>query len=178
METPVARSTLSASAITSGPMPSPPTTASLIVREPMPEPYWRGGRAEGRGRVPLSASPPLSRRSRANCTASVAGESVRPGRRGRRGACPGSAGLSQGYMSYTRALLIAIQTWTYGQQQAPAAGRRPAFDQAPLRLAKSTTRRIVPATLPQPHRGRLLLKTGISASETRIRQPAPETGQA
>src|ERR1044072_3831403 len=36
-----ARSTLSASAVTSGPMPSPPTTASLMVRELMPEPYWR-----------------------------------------------------------------------------------------------------------------------------------------
>src|ERR1043165_586321 len=38
-----APSTLSASAVTSGPMPSPPTTASLMVRELMPEPYWRGG---------------------------------------------------------------------------------------------------------------------------------------
>src|SRR5438034_10106556 len=36
-----ARSTFSASAVTSGPMPSPPTTASLMVRELMPEPYWR-----------------------------------------------------------------------------------------------------------------------------------------
>ena len=36
-----ARSTLSASAVTSGPMPSPPTTASLMVRELMAEPYWR-----------------------------------------------------------------------------------------------------------------------------------------
>src|SRR6185312_12908285 len=74
-----ALSTLSASAVTSGPMPSPPTTASLMVRELMPEPYWRvrlvvGGVA----RVPaacvlaacvLAASPPLSRRSRAVWTA-------------------------------------------------------------------------------------------------------------
>src|SRR5271154_5269400 len=51
METPeaAARSTLSASAVTSGPIPSPPTTASLIVREPMPEPYWRGRSAVGCG---------------------------------------------------------------------------------------------------------------------------------
>src|SRR5215468_134706 len=34
-----ARSTFSASAVTSGPMPSPPITASLTV-DPMSEPYW------------------------------------------------------------------------------------------------------------------------------------------
>src|SRR2546423_12086508 len=44
-----ARSTLSASAVTSGPMPSPPTTASLMVRELMPEPYWRGPLGGGGG---------------------------------------------------------------------------------------------------------------------------------
>src|ERR1700748_3136698 len=45
-----ARSTLSASAVTSGPIPSPPTTASLMVREVMPEPYWQGRTGGGGGR--------------------------------------------------------------------------------------------------------------------------------
>src|SRR5689334_23944670 len=67
-------STLSASAVTSGPMPSPPTTASLMVRELMPEPYWRvrlvaGGVARGPAACVPAASPPLSRRSRAVWTA-------------------------------------------------------------------------------------------------------------
>src|SRR5271170_1123932 len=92
-----ARSTLSASATTSGPMPSPPMTASLIVREPMPEPYWRVGPAGGVPAAPTVsvASPPLSRRSSAICTALTAPSGVWAGR---------SSGLvlSQGYMSYTR----------------------------------------------------------------------------
>src|SRR5690242_10612575 len=101
----VAPSTLSASAVTSGPMPSPPTTASLMVRELMPEPYWRvrlvvGGVARvpaacvlaacvlaacvPAARVPVAcvpaASPPLSRRSRAvwtGWTGGVTGEGFR-----------------------------------------------------------------------------------------------------
>src|SRR5438034_11160480 len=76
-----APSTLSASAVTSGPMPSPPTTASLMVRELMPEPYWRvtlvvGGVARAAAlreataaAYGAAASPPLSRRSRAVWTA-------------------------------------------------------------------------------------------------------------
>src|SRR5690348_6698775 len=75
-------------------MPSPPTTASLMVRELMPEPYWRVRLVVGGvSRVPAAcvlaacvlaacvlaacvlaacvpaASPPLSRRSRAVWTA-------------------------------------------------------------------------------------------------------------
>ncbi len=64
-----ARSTLSASAVTSGPMPSPPTTASLMVRELMPEPYWRVRLVVGGGGGVRGRSPPLSRRSRAVWTA-------------------------------------------------------------------------------------------------------------
>src|SRR5947207_15785496 len=81
-----APSTLSASAVTSGPMPSPPTTASLMVRELMPEPYWRvrlvvGGVACGAESREAAASPPLSRRSRAVWTA-WAGEDSREVLRG------------------------------------------------------------------------------------------------
>src|ERR1700759_89387 len=118
-----ARSTLSASAVTSGPFPSPPTTASLIVRESMPEPYWRAWLAAGRVAA-CSASPPLSRRSRAIWTA-WAGEKPRRGvagggglgavlrglfteRRGRGGYSPWLA-ESQGYMSYMRTLLMVSQ---------------------------------------------------------------------
>jgi hypothetical protein len=78
---------LSASAVTSGPMPSPPTTASLMVRELMAEPYWRvapdGARVATTPLrvaplpvVPLAApfaSPPLSRRSSEAWTAFSAG---------------------------------------------------------------------------------------------------------
>src|SRR5690242_12254141 len=122
-----ARSTFSASATTSGPMPSPPTTASLMVREAMPEPYWRAR---------LAASPPLSRRSSATWTASTVfgSDPARPGR-ARRPVSVSSArradALSQGYMSYTRMLLIAIRKWTYGQQLTPAAGCRPAVRSGP-----------------------------------------------
>src|ERR1700760_4388499 len=107
-----APSTLSASAVTSGPMPSPPTTASLMVRELMPEPYWRG-RAGGGGGARVrpaggpAASPPLSRRSRAVWTASTAevsrgvsrGFGSRQDRRGSGGESP-SLSESPGYMSY------------------------------------------------------------------------------
>src|SRR5262249_59222450 len=62
-----ALSTLSASAVTSGPIPSPPTTASLIVREPMPEPYWRARLAAGAPAA--AASPPLSPRAPADWAA-------------------------------------------------------------------------------------------------------------
>src|SRR6185437_9721503 len=73
---------------------------------------------------------------------------------------------------------------TYGQQQTPAAGCRPAFDQAPLRQAMSTRCRIVPVTLPQRGTGRTSLKTSVSASETlflvpssfAVRQGRPGTG--
>src|ERR1700755_3334859 len=105
-----ARSTFSASAVTSGPMPSPPTTASLMVRELMPEPYWRGGRAGGGvawGEAAAApASPPLSRRSRAIWTARAGEVSrvvwplfwVRRERRGSGGESPGLAEV-QGDMS-------------------------------------------------------------------------------
>src|SRR5947207_10865395 len=68
-------------------------------------------------------------------------------------------------MSYTEVLLIEIRDRTYGQQQTPAAGCRPAFDQAPLRQAMSTRCRIVPATLPQHGTRRTSLKTSVSVSE-------------
>src|ERR1700677_433583 len=102
-----ARSTLSASATTSGPMPSPPMTASLIVREPMPEPYWRGGPAGGGLAVPPASAawPPLSRRSSAICTALIAPGRV-SGDAPVSGCRPSGLALSQGYMSYTSGLLI------------------------------------------------------------------------
>jgi hypothetical protein len=56
-------STLSASATTSGPMPSPPITASRMEEDPMRVPYWSGAGA---------GSPPLSRRSSATWTARAA----------------------------------------------------------------------------------------------------------
>src|SRR5271169_3840190 len=104
------RSTLSASAVTSGPMPSPPMTASLIVREPMPEPYWRVGPAVGVLAAATSAvaSPPLSRRSSAICTALMAGSGF---------VVSAAERLSQGYMSYTRGSLIG--DGTYGQHVSP-----------------------------------------------------------
>ena len=61
---------------------------------------------------------------------------------------------------------------TYGQQQTPAAGCRPAFDQAPLRQAMSTRCRIVPATLPQRATGRTSLKTSVSVCETLFLSPS------
>src|SRR5580658_1135288 len=112
-----ARSTLRASATTSGPMPSPPMTASLIVREPMPEPYWRVGLAVGvlaaptrAGPAAAVASPPLSRRSSAICTALIAAP-VRAGSAAGR--------LSQGYMSYTRGAPDRERSGDYGQHDTP-----------------------------------------------------------
>src|SRR5262249_9367453 len=54
----------------------------------------------------------------------------------------------------------------------PAAGCRPALDQAPLRQAMSTTCRIVPATLHEPKSGRTPLKTSVSVSETLFLVPS------
>src|SRR2546429_3550725 len=127
-----APSTSSALAVASGRMPSPPPTASLMVRELMPEPYWRvrlvvGGVAcAAAAWVPAAwvpaASPPLSRRSRAVWTA-WAGEVSREvsrgfgSRQGRRGSGGESPRLSesQGYMSYTGVLLIEIRGPAYSQ---------------------------------------------------------------
>src|SRR5207244_1600131 len=75
-------------------------------------------------------------------------------------------------MSYTELLLIEIRDRSYGQQQTPAAGCRPASDQAPLRQAMSTTCRIVPATLPQRGTRRTPLKTSVSISETLFLVPS------
>src|SRR6476646_3276344 len=75
-------------------------------------------------------------------------------------------------MSYTEILLIEIRDRSYGQQQTPAAGCRPASDQAPLRQAMSTTRRIVPATLPQRGTRRTALKTSVSVFETLFLVPS------
>src|SRR4051812_46222724 len=75
-------------------------------------------------------------------------------------------------MSYTEVLLIEIRDRTYGQQQTPAAGCRPAFDQAPLRQAMSTRCRIVPVTLPQRGTGRTPLKTSVSICETLFLVPS------
>src|SRR5437660_2121063 len=75
-------------------------------------------------------------------------------------------------MSYTEILLIEIRDRSYGQQQTPAAGCRPAADQAPLRQAMSTTCRIVPATLPQRGTRRTALKTSVSISETLFLVPS------
>src|SRR5947208_15931797 len=75
-------------------------------------------------------------------------------------------------MSYTEVLLIEIRDRTYGQQQTPAAGCRPAFDQAPLRQAMSTRCRIVPATLPQRGTRRTSLKTSVSVCETLFLSPS------
>src|SRR4029077_1347907 len=75
-------------------------------------------------------------------------------------------------MSYTERLLIEIRDRSYGQQQTPAAGCRPASDQAPLRQAMSTTCRIVPATLPQRGTRRTPLKTSVSISETLFLVPS------
>ena len=61
---PAAWRTLSASATTSGPMPSPPITASLIAEDAMRVPYWPAAAGD---------APPLSRRSRATCRACAAG---------------------------------------------------------------------------------------------------------
>src|SRR5882757_669057 len=94
--------TLSASATTSGPMPSPPITASLIAEDAMRVPYWPTAAGD---------SPPLSRRSRAIWRAWVAGVArtlggtpvarrAGPGREGWGDADP-SAGGFHGYMSYT-----------------------------------------------------------------------------
>src|SRR4029077_19272001 len=75
-------------------------------------------------------------------------------------------------MWYTEMLLIEIRDRSYGQQQTPAAGCRPASDQAPLRQAMSTTCRIVPATLPEPGPARTHLKTSVSISETLFLVPS------
>src|SRR5437764_12628252 len=75
-------------------------------------------------------------------------------------------------MSYTEILLIEIRDRSYGQQQTPAAGCRPASDQAPLRQAMSTTCRIVPATLPQRGTRWTPLKTSVSVSETLFLVPS------
>src|SRR5690349_23510451 len=75
-------------------------------------------------------------------------------------------------MSYTERLLIEIRDRSYGQQQTPAAGCRPASDQAPLRQAMSTTCRIVPATLPQRGTRRTTVKTPVSVSETLFLVPS------
>src|SRR5215472_77996 len=100
-------------------MPSPPMTASLIVREPMPEPYWRVGPAVG---VPgaAAAAPPLSRRSSATCTALMAGSGF-----------PESAAERsyQGYMSYTRGAPDREPERDLRPALHPAAGGRPALDQ-------------------------------------------------
>src|SRR5258707_15888020 len=81
-------------------------------------------------------------------------------------------------MSYTEVLLIEIRDRSYGQQRTPAAGCRPAFDQAPLRQAMSTRCRIVPATLPQRGTGRTPLKTSVSISETLFLVPSSFAGAA
>src|ERR1700733_11068682 len=104
-------------------MPSPPMTASLIVREPMPEPYWRVGPAVGvlaaaTSAASAAASPPLSRRSRAICTALMAGSGFLVSAADR---------LSQGYMSYTRESPDRGRDLRPARQ--PAAGGRPAQDQ-------------------------------------------------
>src|SRR5215469_16156320 len=114
-----ARRTFSASATTSGPMPSPPMTASLIVREPMPEPYWRVGPAVG---VPgaAAAAPPLSRRSSATCTALMAGSGF---------AVSAAEGSGQGYMSYTRGTPDREPERDLRQARHPAAAGRPALGQ-------------------------------------------------
>src|ERR1700730_13720110 len=75
-------------------------------------------------------------------------------------------------MSYTEMLLIEIRDRSYGQQQTPAAGCRPASDQAPLRQAMSTTCRIVPATLPQRGTLRTAVKTYVSVPETLFLVPS------
>src|SRR5438270_4396723 len=75
-------------------------------------------------------------------------------------------------MSYTELLLIEIRDRSYGQQRTPAAGCRPALDQAPLRQAMSTTCRIVPVTLPDRGTGRTSLKTPVSVSETLFLVPS------
>src|SRR5438552_13009187 len=75
-------------------------------------------------------------------------------------------------MSYTEMLLIEIRDRSYGQQQTPAAGCRPASDQAPLRQAMSTTCRIVPATLPQRGTRQTPAKTSVSISETLFLVPS------
>ena len=69
-------------------------------------------------------------------------------------------------------LLIEIRDRSYGQQQTPAAGCRPASDQAPLRQAMSTTCRIVPATLPQRGTRRTPVKTSVSVFETLFLVPS------
>jgi len=54
-------------------------------------------------------------------------------------------------MSYTEVLLIGIHEEDLRPAASPRSGCRPAwirFYRSPLRLAMSTTRRIVPATLP------------------------------
>src|SRR6516165_3954741 len=160
-----ARRTLSASATTSGPMPSPPMTASLIVGEPMPEPYWRVGPAGG---VPgaAAAAPPLSRRSSATCTALMAGSGF---------AVSSAECLGQGYMSYTRGTPDREQNGTYGQHPTPqrvAGLPRSGPYGFPLRLVTSTKYRIVPATLPDLRRSQTALKTPVSVCETIFLRPS------
>src|SRR6266566_118518 len=75
-------------------------------------------------------------------------------------------------MSYTEMLLIEIRDRSYGQQQTPAAGCRPASDQAPLRQAMSTTCHIVPATLLQRGTRRTPVKTSVSIFETLFLVPS------
>jgi hypothetical protein len=75
-------------------------------------------------------------------------------------------------MSYTERLLIVVLHRTYGQQQTPAAGCRPAFDQAPLRQARNTMCRIVRANLPELARGRTPVKTSVSECETLFLSPS------
>src|SRR5215468_11620669 len=79
-------------------------------------------------------------------------------------------------MSYTENAPDRDPDRTYGQQQTPAAGCRPAFDQAPLRQAMSTRCRIVPATLPQRGTGRTSLKTSVSICETLFLVPSSFAG--
>src|SRR5580704_12260651 len=122
----VARSTLSASATTSGPMPSPPTTASRIVREPMSRTLLGGRACRG----------PMRCGYRGGCrVAAVVAAVQRDLHRGPsafgglRGGSGGTGGPVPGIHVVHGRSPDREPVRTYGQRQTPAAGGRPAPDQ-------------------------------------------------
>src|SRR5581483_8615996 len=117
----------------------------------------------------------------------------RAGLRTERSGCGGYSpwlAESQGYMSYMRTLLMVSQNGCTASAH-PRSGSLACLDScldqvlgSPLRLATSTKRRIVPASLSEPCSERTPLKTAVSASETLFlvpsswREAGPPSGDA